>query len=248
LSLKYSKIQFKKFYLLYNIECNPHFKINNSVFNDVKYFIQKKFNFQFCPISILSNINFVQYQFIYEALENGECVHEKIYNNLSQYNYLYSIYEDLIIFRIICPKEESSELPKNKNEVLNTIENEYKIKIIQLKSENNIVIFHVIYNTIIPSTQDDFISALTKLTTFLNLGKPTCFEYDIRILIPNIIADIITSSPINNIIKIKKYINNSVLPSSNEKLIKMRGNLNQLKGAYIKIIEIIMNTKKKTTI
>ena len=189
--------------------------------------------------------NFDQYQFIYKALENGECVHEKIYNNLSQYNYLFSIYEHLIIFRIICSKEESSELLKNKNDVLNNIENEYKIKIIQLKSENdNIVIFHVIYNTIIPHTHDDFISALTKLTTYLNVGKPQSFEYNIRILIPNIIADIITSSPINDIIKIKKYIYRSILPSSNEKLIKMRGDLNQLKEAYIKITEIMMDTKK----
>jgi len=52
-----------------------------------------------------------------------------------RFRYLYSIYEDLIIFRIICTEKESRKLRKNKKYILKKIEEKYKIKIIQVKKE-----------------------------------------------------------------------------------------------------------------
>jgi len=44
--------------------------------------------------------------------------------------------------------------------------------------------------------------------------------------------------------EIKKFIYNITFPSSNEKLIKIRGDLNQLEKDFSKILEIMIEMKK----
>ena len=110
----------------------------------------------------------------------------------------------------------------------------------------NDFIFEVIYNTIIPKTKNDFPTTLLMLTKFLNLNQinKDNLLFDIRMLIPSFIADAINSCPIDGTMEIKKFIYNTILPSSNEKLIKIRGDLEQLNKAFSKILEIMIEMKK----